>query len=473
MTIAPSIRFGTAGWRGIIGRDFTFATVRQLAYALSQWWSRQEDWPRIVAVSYDSRFLSERFAEECAAVFARYGFEVHLTHRDTPHPAFSWYVRHENIPLGLNFTGSHNPPKFSGVKVVDAQGGVLGDGLSREIEEAYREHHAHRVLAFTYDETRIRYVDPREPYLEALLELLDTSCFQSPLRVVIDPLFGSTREYLDGVLSRFPHVELELLHSFKDPYFGGYAPEATGETVKDLLHVVRDGKFHIGIATDGDGDRFGIVDRGGFFISPDRMLAVFYHYLLTERKLTGGVVRNVATTHMLDRIAAAFGLPVRQTPIGFKNMAPYLWRSDVLMAAEESSGFAMRPHIPDKDGILAGLLACEIAARTGQSLRAYWRRLTREFGELHQAKSICTCDPDTIRRYERFLQSPPERLGGRPVIRNETLDGLKLYLSDETWVLIRRAGTEPVFRVYSESEDPKQAQTLVREILNRIQDRSG
>ncbi len=468
MTIAPEIHFGTAGWRGVIGSDFTFATVRQLTYAITRWWESR-DWPHNVAVGYDSRFLSERFADECVAVFARYGFSVHLTHRDTPQPALAWYVRAHHLPMGLNFTGSHNPPRFSGVKLIDGKGGLLPDNTSREIEEAYLQWSTHRVIAFTYDESHVQFVDPKDAYLEYLRSLIDTRVFDHPLRIVIDPLFGTAREYLDGFLGQFPGIEIELLHSFKDPYFGGYAPEATTETVQDLLRTVREGGYDLGIATDGDGDRFGIVDRGGHFLQPEQVLTVFYHYLLDARKLSGGIVRNVATTHMLDRIARHYNQPIIQTRIGFKNMADYLWQPDILMAAEESAGFTMRPHIPDKDGILAGLLAVEIIARTGQSIREYWESLIQDFGALYQAKSLCNCTDPSISRYNNILKNPPDRLDHLPIQDVDFTDGIKMILPDDTWVLIRLAGTEPVFRVYAESPSSSRAQRLVHCALAMLQ----
>lgn len=468
MTVAPSISFGTAGWRGIVGKDFTFATVRQFAYALVRWWETQE-WPKKVALCYDSRFLSERFADECAAVFARYNFDVLLTHRDTPQPAFSWYVRKNQIPAGLNFTGSHNPPQFGGVKLVDVRGAVWSDQLAGQVEKAYQEHREHRILAFTFNESLIRYFDPRDEYLDSLLDLIDTSVFSPGLRIVVDPLYGTAREYLDGFLARIPGLELELLHSFKDPYFSGYAPEATGQTVKDLLKLVRSGKYNLGIATDGDGDRFGIVDQGGYFMPPERVLSILYHYLLAERRLSGGIVRNVATSHMLDHIAQDFQQTVYETPIGFKNMAPYLWKEDVLVAVEESSGFAMNPHIPDKDGILAGLLACEVIARTGQSLQSYWKRLVKQYGPFYQAKSMCPCEQKALFAFERLLEAPPDRIAHLTPERIEFNDGIKFYFSNETWLLVRRAGTEPVIRIYSESHDPDKAKALVREVLHQLQ----
>ncbi len=461
--IAPEIHFGTAGWRGVIGRDFTFATVRQFAYTISRWWPGE--WPRKVVIGYDTRFLSERFAMEAVSVLARYHFEVYLTQRDTPQPTLAWFTRTHGIPLGMNFTGSHNPPQFNGVKLIDKDGAIFPDELTQQIEEAYRSFNSHHIIAFTYSMEHVNYFDPKEEYLEALKELLDLDVLNTPLKVAVDPIFGTSREYIDGFLSQFPEIQIELLNSFKDPYFGGYSLDVRVEYLRDLQRFVPRKGFDLGLATDADGDRFGVVDRDGSYIPPDDILPVMYHYLLEYRKRKGGVVRNIATTRMLDRIAHRYGMPVIETKIGFKHMRPYLWQPDILIAVEESSGFAMNPHIPDKDGILAALLVTEIVARTGMSLQEYKQKIEQEFGKLYQVKRSCMCTPDILEYFQELVSFVPSEFAGMPVKKASTLDGLYLEFDDDTWLLIRRSGTEPLIRFYSESPDPEKSNHLIRNVF--------
>jgi phosphoglucomutase len=463
-----AIRFGTAGWRGVIGEDFTFANVRRLSVVLAHWLQARYESPRVV-IGYDTRFLSERFAEQSARVFARNRIPVWLCQRDAPHPAISWAVVRRGASLGLNFTGSHNLPQYSGIKVIDERGGLMGDEVTHQWEADVEAYSNHSVIALTYDEQWVTPIDPRPDYLEQLARMVPPERLQRRLRVVVDPLYGSTREYLESYLTEQTPIEVEPLHSFKDPYFGGYGPEATRENLQELIRFVRDGSFDLGLAMDGDGDRFGIVDRDGVYVQPEQVLCILYDYLLEGRGERGGVVRNIATTHLLDRIAQAHGQPVIQTPIGYKNAAPYLWRDDILVAVEESAGFTLRPHIPDKDGMLACLVATEVVAQTGEPLMAYWQKIVQKYGPLYQAKGQCTCDESSFRQYQQWLRSPPTALGPYSVHRVETLDGIKLYIDDETWLLVRMAGTEPLIRVYAESPHRDTARRLVQTAIRFMQ----
>lgn len=465
--MVATIHFGTAGWRGVIGEDFTFANVRRLSVVLAHWLRLRYESPRVI-IGYDTRFLSERFAEQSARVFARWRIPVGLCQRDTPQPAISWAVVRQGAAVGLNFTGSHNLPQYSGVKVVDERGALIGDEVTQAWEADVAAYSHDSVITLTYDEQWVTLIDPRPDYLDQLARMVPPERLQRRLRVVVDPLYGSTREYLESYLAERTPVEVEPLHSFKDPYFGGYGPEATRENLQELIRFVREGAFDLGLAMDGDGDRFGIVDRGGVYVPPEQVLCILYDYLLEVRGETGGVVRNIATTHLLDRIARAHGQTVIQTPIGYKYAAPYLWRDDVLVAVEESAGFTMRPHIPDKDGMLACLMAVEVVAQTDEPLMAYWQEITRRYGPLHQAKGQCACDASSLERYRQWLRSPPTALGPYRVERVETLDGVKLYVDADTWLLVRTAGTEPLIRVYAESPDPDTARHLVRTAIRHM-----
>ncbi len=465
------IHFGTAGWRGVIGDDFTFVNVRRLSAVLAQWLLAHQGSPHVL-IGYDSRFLSERFAEQSARVFARWHIPVWFAQRDTPQPAICWGVVQRGASLGLNFTGSHNLPQYSGIKIMDAHGALLSDEIAREIEDRLLQYRNHPMIAMTYDEQWIEMVELKDDYLEQLKRLVPPERLQSELRVVVDPLYGSTREYLESFLTQWTPMTVEPIHSFKDPYFGGYGPEATVENVQELIRFVRDGRFHLGLAMDGDGDRFGIVDMGGVYVQPEQLLCILYDYLLEVRREKGGVVRNVATTHLIDRIARAHGQPVIQTPIGYKYMVTHMQRPDILIAVEESAGFTMRGHIPDKDGMLACLLAVEVVATTGLSLIEYWQEVIRKYGLLYQAKARCACTPDAKQRYQRWQVQLPKTIAGRRVRRHETIDGIKFYFDDDTWLLVRTAGTEPLIRIYSESPRKEIAQQLVQAALRYFQEGS-
>jgi len=464
-----SITFGTSGWRAIIADEFTLANVRLVTSAIASVLNEESTGGSVI-VGYDTRFLSERFAAECAAELAGMGFEAYLTTRETPTPTISYAIRTKGARGGINFTASHNPPHYNGMKFSTADGAPALPEVTKKIEERIAEYQLGGAGGASKAQQPERKsaaapiaLDPREDYLNDLGAKIDfTKIASAKLKLAYDPLWGTGRGYLDEVLRR-RGCEVNTVHDYRDVLFGGYSPEPSERNLAEMRQLLLDKKLALGVSTDGDADRFGFIDRDGSFVSANHILALVLDYLCETRPAwTGGVARSVATTHLLDRIALRRGRQVYETPVGFKFIGELINQDKIILGGEESAGLTVKGHFPEKDGILACLLVVEMVAARGASLGEMLEELFRKDGALYSERVGIKLTPEVKGRLQNRLSSdPPDSIGGRRVAEVNRMDGVKYIFEDGSWMLLRMSGTEPVVRCYAETNTKKDLEVLI------------
>ena len=450
------IKFGTSGWRGILADEFTFENVRIVTQAICDHIREKGEREKGVVIGYDTRFMGRKFALESAEILAANGIKAFLCKRDVPTPVIAFEIIRRKAAGGINFTASHNPPEYNGLKFSSSWGGPALPETTGEIERranemmgemTYREVSLNKGM----DEKLIEIIEPKDSYLKEIREKVDVGVLKG-MKVAVDHLYGTSRDYLDSVLKE-AGCEVVRFHEYPDPTFGGKPPEPSEENIHDLIEKVRgDNTISIGLATDGDADRFGIVDRGGIYIEPNYIVALLLDYLIRTRKWSGGVARSVATTHLIDRVAARHGIEVYETPVGFKYIGELISEDKLIIGGEESAGLTIKGHVPEKDGILACLLVAEMVAREGKSVTEMLNNLYSEVGTVLTRRVNIHLQGSGLK--DR-LKTLPSSFAGLNVDKVVTIDGTKLILSDGSWVLIRPSGTEPVVRFYAESFSQK------------------
>ncbi|MBE0466191.1 MAG: phosphoglucomutase/phosphomannomutase family protein [Candidatus Desulforudis sp.] len=463
------IKFGTDGWRGVMAADFTFANVALVAGAVADFVVAHNLAGRGVVIGYDNRFLSERFADTAAEVLGGRGIRVYLARRAVPTPVVAFAVRQYRAGGAVMLTASHNPPEYNGIKFIPEYAGPALPEITDEIEEyILRRQRGGVAQAGAGNGPSRQLIDPAGAYSEHLLGLVDTdSIRKAGLHVVVDPLHGAGIGYLDGLLGGLG-VKVNTLHNHRDPLFGGSFPDPSAAKLGPLRDIVLREGAHLGLGLDGDADRLGVIDADGTFISPNQFLTLVYYHLVTHRRWQGPVARTVATTHLVDRIARDRGQEVIETPVGFKFIGQALLEQDCVVGGEESGGLSMRGHVPEKDGILAGMLAAEMVAAHGKPLKALLDEVGDTYGHLHSERlDVRTTADRKPLVLEKLRMLAPDQLAGQPVAGRFTVDGTKLVLEDGAWVLVRASGTEPVFRIYTEAYSREQVgriQAAVRQL---------
>lgn len=451
-----TITFGTSGWRGLLAEDFTFPNVRAVTQAIAEH-LRQSASTAPVIVAHDTRFLGEEFSRAVAEVLAGNEIPVVRSQRPLPTPAVAWEILHRRAAAAINITASHNPYPWNGLKFSPASAGPALPETTTAIERTANAilrdpGRIKRASAAQYDGLVTESV-LGDAYREQLKRLVDLSVLRgADMTVAVDPLYGTGAGFLDDFL-RAAGVTIFVDHVTRDPYFGGGRPEPEGHSLLPLIERVRAHGAALGLATDCDADRFGIVDSDGTFVSPNEVLSLLVGYLAETRNWRGKRVgRSVATTHLFDAAAREQGLEVVETPVGFKYLGNLLIQGEIVMAAEESGGLAMSGHVPDKDGVLACLLVAEMVARRGQSLRAQLRALFGRVGPCHSTRRDLNWTGGQAALDER-LKGIGAQLAGRRIERVVAIDGKKFILDDGSWVLVRASGTEPIIRVYAEAAE--------------------
>ncbi len=454
-----AIHFGTSGWRGIIADDFTFSGVRRAATAIADHLRASAKSP-VVIVGYDTRFLSEEFARSAAEVLRSHGCRVFICGAATPTPAIAHAIIHGKFDGGVNITASHNPAQYNGLKFSDADGGPALPEVTKDIEKraaALKESsNGHHETPDDFEQ-----IDPREAYFEQLERMVRFDVIaKAKGSFVCDAVHGCGAGWLDRIL-REHGATVTAIRGGRDVLFEGTGPDPSEENLAPLRKAVADKKALAGLATDGDADRFGIVDRDGSFVSPNHILALVFDYLLETRGYKLGASRSVATTHLLDAAAKFHRVKLYETPVGFKYVGPLLREDKIALGGEESAGMTIRGHVPEKDGILACLLVAEmIAARQsslGDQLRDLFRRVGREFWPVRLNLHL---SDDAQDKLPQRLKSDFKEFAGRRVVKENRLDGLKLIFEDGDWILMRPSGTEPVVRIYTEASSIEGAQKL-------------
>ncbi len=456
------IKFGTSGWRGIIGEDFTFENVRIATQGIANYLKKSGQRGTGVVVAYDTRFLSEKFALEAAKILAFNGIQAYLCTRDVPTPCVSFETVRRRALGAINFTASHNPPEYNGLKFSTGNGAPALPEVTKAIEREIHSVQQKNERLDVYEKSElIEEIDPKDRYLKELHEKVDADVIRkSGLRIAVDSLFGTSRDYLDYFLLE-AGLEVRIIHNFRDPYFGGFSPECNEKNLGELRQIVGNEKFDLGLATDGDADRFGIIDDRNHFVSPNIVLSLLAVYLKRHRQIPGGLARSVATTHLIDSIARKLGVPCFETPVGFKYIGELILEDKIALGGEESAGMSMYRHLPEKDGILACLLVAEMVARTGKRLNELIEDVFEEFGYYYSKRSDMKLTPQLKETLAAKLTNPPAQIDGLKVKDVNTTDGVKLIFNDQTWLLFRLSGTEPVARIYAEACSPKDLKNLL------------
>jgi alpha-D-glucose phosphate-specific phosphoglucomutase len=464
-----TIKFGTDGWRAVISETFTFGNLRLVAQAIADFIREENDSDPLVVIGFDTRFLSDRYAAEVARVMAANGIQTWLARADTPTPAVSYSVVNKNATAGIMITASHNAPRYNGVKLKASYGGSASVVQNRRIERLLEQNlasvHGPNLMDFqtAIDRNQIIRFDPSWAYYEHLSTLVDLDTISAgELKVVADGMFGAGRGVLGEVLARGRTHVHNIRHEM-NPGFGGIHPEPITRHLGLLMSTIRAGHWDVGLATDGDADRIGAVDDTGAFVDPHRIFALVLRYLLEKRGWRGRVVRTVSTTRMIDRLAAKYDLELVETPVGFNHIADEMLAGDVLMGGEESGGMSIKGHIPEGDGVLMGLLLLEVMADVGAPLHEIVHDLLSDVGPAFYArKDLRLSRPVSKDDMVRMLvNDAPSTIDGVEVEDIQTNDGVKYYLTDGSWLLIRPSGTEPVLRVYAEALEKERVTTLL------------
>ena len=451
----PPIQFGTDGWRGIIADDFTFSNVCKVTRSIATYLEKAYSKDRPVLVSYDPRFLADQFAYTAANVLADLGWTVKIVDRDCPTPVIAYNAKHLNSAGALMFTASHNPAPYCGIKYIPDYAGPATTDITDTIVAALAS--ASDLPPENKNSQNITTFDPKPEYLKFLYSVIDVDRIRSAkLKVKFDALYSTSRGYLDEVLAHCG-CETESFHIHRDVLFGGGMPEPKPEQLVELIAAVKADHADMGLATDGDADRFGVIDELGNYLTPNTILLVLARHLLKNKGKKGAIVRTVATTHLLDNLAAKYNLELIETAVGFKYVGQQMRETTVLIGGEESGGLSIIGHIPEKDGILADMLIAEMVAYEGKPLSQlvseaiadangplYNTRLDMHLTNAHK-EAVLTSIPS----------NPPTEIAGIGVKELGRKDGIKLYLAEGSWVLLRPSGTEPLIRVYIETTTPE------------------
>ncbi len=452
-----TIHFGTSGWRDIIAQGFTFERVEALTRAVARHLKAKGLAKKGVLVGHDLRFLAEEFSTFTAKVLASEGVPVRLVETSAPTPVLGLAIRELKLAGGINFTASHNPALYQGYKWSNAHGGPATKEEIAPIEKMANQLLAQGNLSAPKGvrPAKITPYDPRPAYVRALDKMIPFNILRkAKLSVMADPLYGAGCGYLAEALYR-GGCKVAVLHDWRDPLFGGHNPEPDAENLKEATLAMKQLKAKLVLGTDGDADRFGVVDGNGVFLTPNQVLALTVYLLVHHRGWKGRVVRSVVSSHLVDEVARMYGLPMEVTPVGFKYIGESMIRGGFLVGGEESGGLTIAGHVPEKDGVLACLLMAELVAREKRSLSEILKKLYARIGRTVLSDRInvhLTSTADGERLRKTLASFKPSTLAGRKVVNVDTTDGYKYELADHSWIAIRLSGTEPVARVYLEAE---------------------
>jgi len=462
--MTTAIKFGTSGWRAIVADEFTLANIRLAAAGIAAYVKTQPA-PHRVLVGRDTRFLGETFVAEAARVLAAAGVAPILIPEAAPTPAIAHAVRTLKTSGSINFTASHNPPEYNGIKFSTPDGAPALPEVTKQIEAA-AETIASSANASPKPEPsaedKFETVDVKPAFLKRLTELVNLKAIaKSGIKVVYDPFWGAGRGYSSDLL-RDAGVSVTSVHDYRDVLFGGHAPEPDDHLLGDAKEKMREIGAALVIATDGDADRFGIVDRDGTFIQPNYVIALLFDYLVETRGWRNGVVKSVATTNLINALADYHKVPLYETPVGFKYIGALIDADKVAIGGEESAGLTIRGHVPEKDGMIAGLLMAEMVATRGLSLVEQLGGLFGKVGSYYPVRENFRLTAEQKAAFTERLKDDPAELGGRKVASVVRTDGLKLILDDGSWVCYRLSGTEPVVRAYVEARNQQDMEALRR-----------
>jgi len=468
------IKFGTDGWRAVIAEEFTFENVKLVTLAIGKYLYNNNLAKKGVVIGYDNRFLSEEFAEQAGIVLAGIGIKVHISKESIPTPVTAFMVRELNLGGAIMITASHNPPKYNGIKFIPDYGGPAEGKVTDEIEANFNdllEKNSYKRLDLLLSERNsnciscnngISYLSNFDSYKEKILMVLDKDLIKgSKLKVAVDTMYGAGSKILPDILINYLDIDIKVFNNFRDVLFGGMLPDPSENNLKTLKDEVVSNNLDIGIALDGDADRFGVIDGKGVFISPNNVISMILYYLIKTRKYNphDSVVRTVATTHLIDEICKKNSIDLIEKPVGFKYIGKEMLNNNVIIGGEESGGLSIKGHIPEKDGLLAGLLLIEIQSYLkkydiGFYLSDYLNELYDEFGTFYNTRFDIKVPMDRKEKIINYFTGQKGKvIDGKKVSSINQIDGTKLLFEDNSWLLVRLSGTEPLVRCYIESTD--------------------
>ena len=464
-----SIKFGTDGWRGVIADDFTFASAQTVAEAISRYVVRAEDPRRGVIVGYDHRYASDWVARQVAETLSSAGTPVWLADRPCPTPAVSYLVRSRGAAGGLVVTASHNPYHWNGIKYKASYGSSALPSIVAQIENQLQVVQSAQLPPLPPRPELIQPIDPRKPYLDALERLVDwDSIRKANFRFVFDPMHGSAAGLLTELLRR-NGVECSEIRGTRDPRFGGAHPEPIEPHIAPLQQAVVAGKFDAGFAADGDGDRIGAVDRSGVFVNPHQIFALLVWHLAGTRKLPGEIAKTFSVTKLIDKLAAKLERKLHEVPVGFKYICELMLEQNILIGGEESGGIGTSLYLPERDSTVSALLLAELMSWHGKTLVELLDQLQQEFGEHHYGRvdlEVTVAQKEKAVRW--FADSSCNKVLDWPVVQREDMDGVKLYLDEVGWVMVRASGTENLLRVYAETNRGETTRKVLHEVAGKI-----
>ena len=459
------IKFGTGGWRAVIADGFTRSNLRLLAAGLCRLMDREGLTGAEIAVGYDRRFLAKEAAHWLAEVLCANGYRVLMVNRSSPTPLIMYTVKTRQMPYGLMVTASHNPAIYNGVKVFTAGGRDAEQSVTEKIETECAVIDEEAIRSLDYEEALaqglVREENPTNDYIDSILALIDTEAIRKArLKIALDPMYGVSQTSLRTILGTC-RCDLEVIHDRHDTLFGGKLPAPNAATLTTLSYVVRDRRCDLGIATDGDADRLGVIDEKGDFVHPNTLLVLLYYYLVKYRGWSGPCVRNNSTTHLLDRVAEGLGQRCYEVPVGFKHVSAKMTETDAVIGGESSGGLTVRGHISGKDGIYAASLLVEMLAVTGRSLTELYGEITERCGSPVYREADFRMTGERKAQLQALLFEK-ELLPALPgIARVSREDGVKLYFEDESWVICRFSGTEPLLRMAAEADIAERAEQYI------------
>ena len=464
----PSIKFGTDGWRAVIGDQYTFANLEIVARATAQWlFKNYGDSPKIV-IGHDTRFLGREFSEHVAAVMASMGVKVVFAETFTTTPSISWASKAYSCDAGIVITASHNPPSYNGFKIKANFGGPASPAMIAEVEAEFGQlkPYTKQSFAASLEAGKIEMHDVASDYENMLREKLDIDAIRAAgIKVAHDAMFGAGQGVVQALLGEDRVV---TLHHDLNPGFHGQAPEPIERNLIELSETVVRERCDVGLANDGDADRIGMYDENGSFVDSHQLLALLVNYLHNEQGMRGDIVKTFSTTSMLDKMGEKLGMKVHTTPIGFKHIGPIIVEGNVLVGGEESGGMAVKGHIPERDGVYIGLLVVEMMVKRGKKLSELVTELYDEYGPHFTYRiDVHTTPAKKEEVLKRLAAGGLTQIYNQDVVRVDDLDGYK-HITANGWLLVRPSGTEPVLRIYSEGETSSAARGLVEDAAAQL-----
>jgi alpha-D-glucose phosphate-specific phosphoglucomutase len=458
------ITFGTSGWRAILAEDFTFANVRIAVGAIAQHLQKTGEDSKGVLIAGDYRFLSEEFMQLTAQVLAGYGITSYMCPVGTPTPTVSYELVRRQTAGSINFTASHNPATYQGLKFNGSDGGPAPVHVTQSLEALAESIAAaggkvpEMSCAQAEAKGLVVSIDPKPAYFERIRQLVQFDVLRKArLKIVVDLMHGNGLGYMDTLLQE-AGVTVKVMHNTRDPFFGGrgHHPEPGEEELQEAINLVKTLPAHMGLANDGDADRFGIIDADGTFITPNQVLPILFAHLLKTRDWKGCVVRTLATSGLMDAIAKANNVTLKETPVGFKYIAEVMSQEPIIIGGEESGGLTVHGHVPEKDGIIANLLMAEVVAQEGKTLAAILKGLHQQYGAFYSDRiNLKLKDGLQEVMTARLKNNPPTDLAGKKVVDIIHKDGVKFMLEGDEWMMVRFSGTEPLMRCYMEARTPE------------------